>query len=73
MISGSASANKACTGCLHFRRSALELELRLPGLRALSSAFASVRSEDGLCALHDRYVSATSACVRHQAGAAQPL
>jgi len=65
---------KACANCRHFRASARELEDRLPGLRALSSAFASVRSQDGLCARHDRYVAASSICVAHEAGArlAQP-
>jgi hypothetical protein len=67
MISGSASANSACAGCVHFQRAALELELRLPGLRTLSSAFGSARSGDGLCALHDRYVAASSICAQHRA------
>jgi hypothetical protein len=70
MISGPGSAISACAGCVHFQRAALELELRLPGLRSLSSAFASVRSGDGLCGLHDRYVAASSVCAQHQAGTA---
>ncbi|MGA8705706.1 MAG: hypothetical protein WB646_01830 [Steroidobacteraceae bacterium] len=70
MTSGPASVNSACAGCVHLQRAALELELRLPGLRTLSSAFASVRSGDGLCALHDRYVAASSVCAQHRAVAA---
>jgi hypothetical protein len=31
-------------------------------LSSLSSAYASVRGEDGLCLLHDRYLGANSCC-----------
>jgi hypothetical protein len=55
-----------CAGCRHFNRDAAELEALLPGLRTLSSAYAAVRSEDGLCSLHDRYVAAYSHCAAHQ-------
>lgn len=64
----------ACANCRQFRASALEIESRLPGLRTLSSAFASVRSEDGLCGRHDRYVAAASICAAYEGGVrlAQP-
>jgi hypothetical protein len=68
MASGRASGSESCAGCAHFRRAAGELELMLPGLRSLSSAFASVRSGDGLCARHDRYVAASSACAEFRVG-----
>ncbi len=51
-----------CAGCRHFNGRPLDLEAALPGLSSLSSAFAAVRSQDGLCAVHDRYVSAGSRC-----------
>jgi hypothetical protein len=31
----------------------------------LSSAYAAVRSNDGICAVHDRYLSASSVCARY--------
>jgi hypothetical protein len=54
-----------CAGCRHFNDRPLELEAALPGLSSLSSAYAAVRSQDGICALHDRYVAATSRCALH--------
>jgi hypothetical protein len=34
----------------------------------LSSAYASVRAEDGLCSLNDRYLAASSVCNHHTRG-----
>jgi hypothetical protein len=38
------------------------VEAALPGLSSLSSAYAAVRCSDGICAVHQRYVAASSAC-----------
>ena len=38
------------------------IESMLPGLSALSSAYASVRAGDGLCTLRDRYAAESSGC-----------
>jgi hypothetical protein len=54
-----------CMGCRHFLYDAAALERALPGLRTLSSAYASVRGSDGLCGVHDRYVASTSRCDHH--------
>jgi hypothetical protein len=43
---------------------------QLPGLNILSSAYASVRSGDGLCRQHQRYVAASSICAAYQPAAA---
>jgi hypothetical protein len=51
-----------CGGCTHFQNGALQLEAALPGLSALSSAYAAVRLDDGICAVHERYVAAASVC-----------
>ncbi len=51
-----------CANCRHFAADAQVLEQILPGLRTLSSAYASVRSDDGLCGLHERYLHAGSSC-----------
>jgi hypothetical protein len=52
----------SCTDCRHFNGRPLDIEAALPGLSSLSSAYAAVRSDDGICALHDRYVAASSLC-----------
>jgi hypothetical protein len=54
-----------CGGCRHFDNGWAALELALPGLSSLSSAHAAVRSADGLCAVHERYVAASSICDSH--------
>ena len=56
-----------CALCRSFQASAQGIEAQLPGLRILSSAFASVRASDGLCARHERYVSAASGCEAFEA------
>jgi len=55
-----------CRDCRHFRNGAAALEAALPGLRTLSSAYSAVRAEDGLCAVHDRYVAADYGCSAHE-------
>jgi hypothetical protein len=52
----------ACRQCKHFRNAAWQVEAALPGLSSLSSAYAAVRSSDGICAVHQRYVTASSVC-----------
>jgi hypothetical protein len=52
----------SCLGCKHFNHAPADVEAALPGLSSLSSAYAAVRSDDGLCAVHDRYVAASSVC-----------
>lgn len=44
-----------------------KLERALPGLASLSSAYAAVRSDDGLCCVHDRYVASSGSCARYLA------
>ncbi|HEY2683360.1 MAG TPA: hypothetical protein VGI93_07630 [Steroidobacteraceae bacterium] len=56
-----------CRECRHFNASPEVLESALKGLSSLSSAYATVRSDDGLCALHERYLSADSRCAHFEA------
>ncbi len=56
------TAAPACRQCKHFRNQPAQLEAALPGLSSLSSAYAAVRCNDGLCAVHERYVTAASVC-----------
>jgi len=57
-----------CRHCVHFRNRPEYLEAAYKGFSSLSSAYASVRGEDGLCLLHDRYLSANSCCADFKAG-----
>jgi len=57
----------SCGSCRHFNGRPLDIEAALPGLSSLSSAYAAVRSDDGICAMHDRYVAASSACAVYAA------
>jgi len=52
----------SCSQCGHFQNAPLDVEAALPGLSALSSAYAAVRSSDGICAVHARYVAASAHC-----------
>jgi hypothetical protein len=54
-----------CASCRHFNGQPDDIEAALPGLSSLSSAYAAVRSDDGLCAMHDRYVAASSVCAHY--------
>lgn len=55
----------SCGGCLHFVDAPRDIERSLPGMPALGSGYGSVRSRDGVCRLHDRYLSAASRCAQH--------
>jgi hypothetical protein len=58
----SAADAPSCLACRHFKDAPAELEAAFPGLSSLSSAYAAVRWNDGICTLHERYVAATSRC-----------
>ncbi len=53
---------KICAGCRYFCNDPNFLENAIPGLYSMSSAFASVRRDDGVCSMHERYLSARSSC-----------
>lgn len=57
-----AQAVRTCAACRNFNGEAKLLEAQLPGLASLSSAHAAVRSDDGLCAVHERYVASYYTC-----------
>jgi hypothetical protein len=61
----SAVREGSCADCRHFNGRPAEVEAAFPGLSSLSSAYAAVRAEDGICAVHDRYVAASSVCAFH--------
>ena len=51
-----------CRACAHFRNDPAYLEAIFQGLNVMSSAWASVVAEDGICLRHDRYLSAEASC-----------
>jgi hypothetical protein len=62
------TVSASCGQCKHFQNAAKQLEAALPGLSSLSSAYAAVRSDDGLCAVHERYIAASSICPAFEEG-----
>lgn len=58
---------RLCIGCRHFHNTPAYLEKTYKGLTSLSSAYASVRKDDGICDLHEVYLSADSWCDRFEA------
>ena len=63
----------SCGDCHHFNGWPADIEAALPGLSSLSSAYAAVRAEDGICAVHDRYVAASSVCALHASATRRTL
>ena len=62
-----ALGTSTCYDCRHFKNDPSALEAALPGLASLSSGYAAVRLDDGLCAENDRYVKSSCHCVRYAA------
>jgi len=58
------SVKSICLHCSHFRNSPAFLESIFRGLTALSSAYGSVRKDDGICLENDLYLSAYDWCDR---------
>jgi hypothetical protein len=52
----------SCRACVHFRNDPAYLESVFQGLNVMSSAWASVIAEDGICLRHDRFLSADAGC-----------
>lgn len=58
-----------CFTCKYFRNSPEYIESVYPGLNTLSSGNASVRKDDGICELHDLYLSADASCEQYESDA----
>jgi hypothetical protein len=56
------TSERLCGGCVSFDNDPQRLEAQMPGLRSLGSATSSVRTDDGLCARHGRYLGARASC-----------
>jgi hypothetical protein len=61
-----------CRRCRYFRNAPDFLESVFPGLTTLSSAYGSVRNEDGICLLNDLYLAAHKCCERFEPHPASP-
>ena len=60
-------ANMRCIYCAHFRNSPDYLEQEIKGLNTLSSGYASVRKDDGICLKNGVYLSARDWCEKFEA------
>jgi hypothetical protein len=61
----------SCSNCRYFDNDPRRLESSLPGWRVLGSAQGAVRDSDGMCAVHERYLRASSLCSEHSPVAAK--
>ncbi len=61
------SGAECCFGCTHFSNSPEFMERIYPGIKTMSSGHASVRKDDGICSLHDLYLSADAHCDQYSA------
>ncbi len=68
MAATAARAEAICLNCAHFRNSPAYLESVIQGLNTMSSGYASVRKDDGVCQLHDLYLSAAATCEQFSSG-----
>lgn len=57
-----------CRNCAYFQNEPARIEEVYPGLTAFSSAFASVRDQDGFCNFNQLYLSARDSCPRFTRG-----
>ena len=56
-----------CRTCAHFDNTPATLEAEFGNLASMSSGFASVRAEDGICRARGIYLSARAGCTSHRA------
>lgn len=67
-----APAERRCIRCTHFRNSPRYLESAIQGLRVMGSGHASVRRDDGICLLHDLFLSADAWCDSFERASTSP-
>ena len=51
-----------CQNCAYFQNDPALIEETYPGLKVMSSGFASVRDRDGVCDYNQLYLSARDSC-----------
>ena len=52
----------ACENCVNFQNDPEHIETMYPGLKVMSSGYASVRDKDGFCNHHQLYLAASDSC-----------
>lgn len=61
-----------CDRCRYFDQAASHIEAQLGALTSMGSGYSSVRADDGLCQLHDRYLAAACHCRAYEPRALEP-
>ena len=56
----------SCGSCRYFDSEPASVERQIPGLRSLGSGYSSVKSGDGVCRHHGRYLAAEYRCPQFQ-------
>jgi len=68
---GFRSSGAICQKCAYFQNDPVLIEAAYPGLTIMSSGFASVRDQDGLCDYNQLYLSARDTCPNFTARASE--
>ena len=63
------SGIRQCGRCRHFCNDPAKMEAIFKGLSVMSSGYGSVRAHDGLCDLHEVYLSYRDTCADFEATA----
>lgn len=63
------SLARPCGRCRHFCNDPAKMEVVFRGLSAMSSGYGSVRDHDGLCDLHEVYLSYRDTCADFESAA----
>ncbi|WP_259067671.1 hypothetical protein HDF24_19350 [Mucilaginibacter sp. X4EP1] len=56
------NSGQVCEKCAYFQGDPAHIEEAYPGLSIMSSGYASVRAQDGLCSYNQLYLSARDSC-----------
>jgi hypothetical protein len=56
------NSETSCQHCKYFQNDPSIIEKEYPGLKVMSSGFASVRDRDGFCNYNEIYLSARDGC-----------
>jgi hypothetical protein len=59
------ATQQKCLNCRQFRNDPQYLESVFKGMSSLSSGYASIRKDDGICEVRDQYLSADFWCDRY--------
>ncbi|MDE2622111.1 MAG: hypothetical protein KGM83_02840 [Betaproteobacteria bacterium] len=66
------NSRPTCGSCRHFDNRPASVERQIPGLRTMGSGYSSVKSRDGVCRLHDRYLAAEYHCPAYEEAPVSP-